>query len=310
LPENAAQSVIVQVTQSAETAGLTYLGAALPSATSIEIAGALGSEIKSFASGATIQDIATAINTVTAATGVSAVVSAAGGGALLLNSVEFGSDQFVSVKTLAGSFIASAVGAAVDDFGVDVAAFVNGQRANAVGLRIDARSIGLDTRLYLTPEFAQQISSTQYQITDGGALFQITSEVTTNGQVNIGLDSVSTGNLGNAVIGFLSSLKSGGANEVRTQNFVTAERILREAINQIATQRGRLGGVQRNQIETNINSQQIQLENVQSSESIIRDADMATEVAALTRAQILVQSTQLTLQVANQQPQAVLQLLG
>ena len=93
-------------------------------------------------------------------------------------------------------------------------------------------------------------------------------------------------------------------------NFLAAERIINEAINQIATQRGRLGGLQKNQLETNINSQQIQLENVTASESVIRDADMAVEISRLTRAQILVQSTQLTLQIANQQPRAVLQLLG
>ena len=52
------------------------------------------------------------------------------------------------------------------------------------------------------------------------------------------------------------------------------------------------------------------LENVTASESVIRDADMATEVAALTRAQILVQSTQATLQIATNAPTAILSLLG
>ena len=126
----------------------------------------------------------------------------------------------------------------------------------------------------------------------------------------MGFSSTTTGNLGNAVIGFLNSLRSGGTNEVSSGNFLAADRIVKEAINQVASQRGRLGGLQKNQIETNINSQQVQLENVTASESNIRDADMAVEISRLTRAQILVQSTQLTLQIANQQPQAVLQLLG
>ena len=83
-----------------------------------------------------------------------------------------------------------------------------------------------------------------------------------------------------------------------------------EAISQVAIIRGRLGGLQRNQIETNINSQRVALENVQAAESAIRDADIASEVAAMTRAQILVQSTTSILGLANQLPQTALQLLG
>ena len=47
-----------------------------------------------------------------------------------------------------------------------------------------------------------------------------------------------------------------------------------------------------------------------ASESAIRDADYAVEVSALTRAQILIQGTQLTLNVAQQVPQTALSLLG
>ena len=83
-----------------------------------------------------------------------------------------------------------------------------------------------------------------------------------------------------------------------------------KAIGQIAVLRGRLGGLQKNQLETNIRSQQIALENVSASESAIRDADYATEVSALTRAQILVQSTTSILGLANQLPQSALALLG
>ena len=45
--------------------------------------------------------------------------------------------------------------------------------------------------------------------------------------------------------------------------------------------RGRLGGLQKNQIETNINSQRIALENVQAAESAIRDADMVAASAVI-----------------------------
>ena len=83
-----------------------------------------------------------------------------------------------------------------------------------------------------------------------------------------------------------------------------------QAINQIAVLRGRLGGLQKNQLETNIRSQQVALENVSASESAIRDADYATEVSALTRAQILVNSSTSVLQLANAAPQNVLAQIG
>jgi len=51
------------------------------------------------------------------------------------------------------------------------------------------------------------------------------------------------------------------------------------------------------------------LENVTSSESSIRDADFATETAALTRAQVLTQAGTSVLATANSTPQNVLALL-
>lgn len=312
VPDGGTVTVVVQVTGSAQTAELSYVepiaGLGLSGTTTIELGGALGTEILSFASGTSISDVATAINSLQAATGVSATLSVGG---LRLNSVEFGSNEFVSVKSLAGTtFIATAVGQTTTDSGQDVSALINGQVAETEGLRVDVRTANLDTRLYLTASAGTAVSSTTYSITGGGARFQITPEVTLNGMVSIGVNSTSTGNLGNAAIGFLNSLRSGGTNAISSKNFLAAERIVKEAVSQIASQRGRLGGLQKNQIETNINSQQVQLENVTASESLIRDADIAEEVSRLTRAQILVQSTQLTLQIANQQPQAVLQLLG
>ncbi|MCH7632679.1 MAG: hypothetical protein IIB59_05650 [Planctomycetes bacterium] len=85
---------------------------------------------------------------------------------------------------------------------------------------------------------------------------------------------------------------------------------LMSAISQVASHRGRLGNIQRNEIDPAINAQSITLENVTASESLIRDADMAVEISALTRAQILVQSTQRALQIANSIPNLVLSLLG
>ncbi|OQZ06943.1 MAG: hypothetical protein B6D36_02400, partial [Planctomycetes bacterium UTPLA1] len=110
--------------------------------------------------------------------------------------------------------------------------------------------------------------------------------------------------------GFLNSIGTGGTAAITdSANHPTAAAIVSSAITQVAILSGRLGGFQANQIETNLNSQRIALENVQASESTIRDTDYASEVSRLTRAQILVQSTTQILGLANQLPQNVLSLL-
>jgi len=310
VPEGAHQNIVVQVTASAQTGTLQITGTQT-SASTIEIAGTRGSEILAFASGTSVADIALSINSVTDSTGVSAAVV---GGELVINSTTFGADSFVQIKTLSGSFVDpntyTAGAPEVRDQGVDPTVLVNGQIADANGLRVDIRTGSLDARFYLDSDFAQQtVDASSFQITGGGSLFQLGPDVSPQGQVSMALNSISSGSLGNSVLGFLDSIRSGGVNEVKGKNFIAAQEILEEAINQVATMRGRLGSLQRNQIETNINSQQIALENVSSSESVIRDADIATEVSALTRAQILFQSTQQTLQIANAIPQAVLGLI-
>lgn len=306
LAENTARNVVVQVTVSAETAQLSFAGTST-SAVSIELRGTGGAEILTFASGATISEISTAINNLTAVTSVSAILSAGG---VRLSSTEYGSNAIVSVKPLDGNFIENNSGTVISDEGLDASVMVNGQAAQVDGLRVNARSNSMDARFYLTEAFGQSATSTTFAVTEGGAIYQISPEVSINGQVHVGVPSVSTGSLGNAVLGYLNSIRSGNTNEVAAGNFIAAEKIVSASIEQVATLRGRLGSVQKNKLETNINTQNIALENVRASESIIRDADVAVEVSALTRAQILVQSTQMTLQVANSLPQSVLSLLG
>ena len=318
VPHGGSRNVVVTITQSAQTAQVSLIGTnasgtSTTSATTIDIRGTLGNELLSFASGTNFAQVAAAINNISFSTGVSAAVSAGGGGvasALLLNSTTVGSDAFVIVSPIGGNFVEANNNTTVRAVGVDPGVLIDGQLAQASGLQANVRSGGLDATLHLNQTFAQTLSSASFAITGGGALFQLTPEVSPNGQISVGLDSVSTTQLGNAVTGLLFTLRSGQNNDLDTKNFQTAQQIVVESIDQISSYRGRLGNIQRNQINPNINSQNVALENVTASESIIRDADMATEVSALTRAQILVQATQTTLGIANSIPQLVLSLLG
>ena len=80
------------------------------------------------------------------------------------------------------------------------------------------------------------------------------------------------------------------------------------AANRISQNRAGLGA-QINRFESAINQRDIQVQNALESESLIRDADIAHEVAQLTRNQILVQASTAMVGQANLLPQSVLRLL-
>jgi len=132
--------------------------------------------------------------------------------------------------------------------------------------------------------------------------------VTSNQQVNIGIQSMTASKLGDDDIGFLNDVVTGGKAAL-VADTRSASLIIERAIKQVAILRGRLGAFERNTLQTNINSLSVTLENVTASESSIRDADFAAETAALTRAQILTQAGTSVLATANTTPQSVLSLL-
>lgn len=82
------------------------------------------------------------------------------------------------------------------------------------------------------------------------------------------------------------------------------------AINEMTAARGQLGAFQKNTLEANLSNLRIANENLISAESIIRDVDMAKEMAEFTKNQIMSQSATAMLAQSNQMPQNVLQLLG
>jgi flagellin len=84
--------------------------------------------------------------------------------------------------------------------------------------------------------------------------------------------------------------------------------IIKNAINQVSSTRGDLGAIQ-NRLEHTSNNLSVMTENIQDAESTIRDTDIADEMTAYTKNQILIQSAQAMLAQANSVPQGVLQLL-
>ncbi|WP_428938132.1 flagellin [Fontivita pretiosa] len=301
IPDGGTVNVVVEVTTSAQTGQILYSGGTLTDNVTIEVAGNTGTEQLSFSSGTTVSSIAAAINAVTTATGVSATVS---GADLVLNSTEYGSAQFVSLKTIAGTFTPNTT----KDFGRDASVTINGAEAQASGLAISFRSSNLDIEFDLDPSFNLP-GTDSFTITGGGATFALGAKVTETDKASIGIASVSTASLGDSINGYLSALASGGAASLSSGNLATAQKIIDKSIKQVSQLRGRLGAFQRFTIGSTINALGIAFENASAAESAIRDTDFAAETANLTRNQILAQAATTVLAQANAAPQAALSLL-
>ncbi|HUW83517.1 MAG TPA: flagellin [Phycisphaerae bacterium] len=316
LPDGGNRTVVVEVTQSAQTAQLRYIGDGLSAGNSvtIQVAGNYGTELFSFAASSHVSAMAAAINQATEMTGVSAVTNAANS-AVTFGSTEYGSNAFVTVSVISSGtdeftlYEVDSMTTTSTDQGQDAGVTINGTSATTDGLNASVRSAALSLEMTLNADFGQQLTNKTFYVTGGGADFSLSPEVGLAGKVGIGIFSVATGSLGDANVGYLSSLGSGQANDVTAGNFATGQRMVRAAVQQVSNLRGRLGAFQSNTIQSTIRALQVTYENTTAAESAIRDTDFATETAALTRAQILVQSATAALQLANAAPQNILALI-
>jgi len=268
----------------------------------IELSGSNGSEVLSFGAGTSIDELVTGITQVSDATGVSAAVNGTTATTLDLTSSDYGSSAFVDLGVIedGGSLF-------TDDRqeGTNITATVNGISVTGDGNELKINTATLDLSATLDAGFTGTAS---FNITGGGALFQLGPDVVSNQQARLGIGSVNTARLG-GVSGKLFRLGTGGSAQLTSDNLDTAGDIVQEAIDQVTSLRGRLGAFQRTTLETNKNALNDTLVNLSEAESSIRDADFAAESANLTRSQILVQSGTTVLQIANSNPQNVLALL-
>jgi flagellin len=304
--------VQVDVITSARTAELQFQASAVGAGgVTLEIAGVEGVDVLTFTSAATASAIAFAVNRIADATGVAAqlINSANPASGMVFTSTGYGSRNFVSVRAQAGSFNTVDTNNNATDRaeGVDAVATINGALTVGDGLNLKLNTASLDLDLTLDKAFGA--GATEFAITEGGALFQLGPQVTSNQQVNLGIESIAASKLGNADVGFLSDMVTGGTATLVGGDSAAASHIIEVAIRQVSILRGRLGAFERNTLDTNMNSLSVALENVTASESTIRDADFAQETAALTRAQILTQAGTSVLATANTTPQSVLSLL-
>lgn len=97
---------------------------------------------------------------------------------------------------------------------------------------------------------------------------------------------------------------------VRTsQGAADSIRLIDAAIDELNLTRGRLGAFQRNEVEKNISTLKVAVENLTAAESTIRDANLAEEVVEATKLRIKLQANTAALAQANQIPAIVIDLV-
>ena len=145
---------------------------------------------------------------------------------------------------------------------------------------------------YATTAFAGTI-----QNGDKGLKLQIGDTADSNNQLFVSVGKMDA-----------AALNVGSLDVGKQDNALSALSVIKGAIEQVSGVRGTLGAAQ-NRLEHTINNLSVNEENIQNAESAIRDTDVAEEMMAYTKNNILIQSAQAMLAQSNQVPQGVLQLL-
>jgi flagellin len=169
---------------------------------------------------------------------------------------------------------------------------------DALRLEIDriANTTAFNGQKLVDGSLASSVSSSGQILIQVGLDSGADSRINLNEQIN--LNAVTASALG---IASLSVTSAAGA--------LSALDVINSSISIVTQSRGKVGAVQNRLVRT-ISNLSISVENLQAAESSIRDADIAEEVALLTRNQILVQASTAMVGQANLIPQSVLQLLG
>ncbi|MDD3502848.1 MAG: flagellin [Eubacteriales bacterium] len=152
--------------------------------------------------------------------------------------------------------------------------------------------------LTVNSELADVAADNTFDVNATGSVnLQIGANTTGEESLTISIDAMDAATLG-----------VGSLNVDNNTNAKAAVDAVNTAINTVSTQRSELGAFQ-NRLEHTIKNLDTSSENLQASESRIRDVDMAKEMMEFTKNNILQQAAQAMLAQANQAPQGVLQLL-
>ena len=132
-------------------------------------------------------------------------------------------------------------------------------------------------------------------------LIQVGIDSTANSRINLNTE-INLKAVTSTILGIDTLSVTAAAQALTTLDTIN------NAIATVTQARGQVGAVQ-NRLTRSVGNLAVTIENLQAAESGIRDADIAAEIADLTRNQILVQSATAMVGQANLIPQSILQLL-
>ena len=301
----------VGVTTSATQASLSLTAGVSGGDAMIEIQGPDGTATVSMMDGATVTDLANAIDSVREFTGVFA-----SGNDIFTE--EYGSEAAIRIRNISGSGTVNTTippGGVTTAQGVDVVATFMGESFTGKGNRLSLDTEGFRGTVELMPDTASGTDYT-FSIRRSGLLLQMGIEANFESQLTVGISSINPDHLGIAAItiggeeieGLLSSLHTGAGNDLVTDP-ENALRILDRAMMQISEIRGSLGSVSQHILQPTQRSNEVAIENLMAAESSLRDLDFAEESAEMARNQILFQAGTSVLASASTLPQTILELL-
>lgn len=219
----------------------------------------------------------------------------------------------VDLAAMAGVSGSAAAASIEGSINAALAAGTTAQAAFAGKVKVSATTVGAGAAL--TVEVSGLANGQTFVLADGtgtpladmGLTGAVTAASGTGGTFQIGANSgetvslsISSTSAATLAVGSLDVTTQAGANAALTA--------IDAAISTVSGTRGQLGALQ-NRFESMINNLQVTTENLSASESRIRDTDMASEMVAFTRNQVLQQAGTAMLAQANQVPQTILQLL-
>ena len=189
-------------------------------------------------------------------------------------------------------------------------------RMRELSIQSANQTLGSTERGYIQTEFGQlrneinRISNvTEFngqKLIDGsasaGLTFQVGIQNTADDRISMSITRLTASTLGSTSLHIASASLSTATNAQASIN------VFDKAIEQLSTARAKVGAVQ-NRMQVTISNLSVAHENLSAANSRIRDVDVASETAQLSKSQILSQAGVAVLAQANQIPQAALSLL-
>lgn len=281
--------------------GYLLSGSTLGGESTLQITGKLGTAVVTIASGSNGAAVLAAVNAESDVTGVSAFEG--DGGRLTYMSTEKGSKAFVTVAVISGPQAMVDGGGTARVSGTDAAVTINGRAASASGTEVYYSGNGLSLSFTLNDDTPASHTIT---VTGGGATFTLGTDLAS--RVTLGFGGLSTHELGRSDLGYLDSLRSGGANSL-TASGGHALAIAQEATRQVTVMAGRLGAFNTYQVGSAMNSLNAAREGLAAAISAIADTDYAVELSKLDRQNLLMSAAVSMLSLANARAAGVLDLL-